>query len=530
MVSIRWHLIITFMIIGILPAVIISTVSFKAGEVMFRDVTEGVMVLIVLFTLATLALALFTARLVSKPLRQLTESVDEISRGNLRAAFVKSSIDEVQSLTDSLARIIASLKLAVLRTGATTVELGLGEALEAKEKAEHEVKKEQEKAQRYLDLAGVIISAVDTSGKIVMVNRKACEILGYEEEEMVGKSFAAFVPERVRAETRAVMRKLAAGSSRPSESREEYHENPILTKSGEERLIAWRNVPMRNERGGVTGILSSGEDITERKRAEEALRKTREELEEAQRIAQLGRWHLDLAAKSLSWSSGIYALFGIEPEGFGASYDAFLKAVHPDDRRLVDSAFTASVKERRPYDITHRIVRPGGEVRWVREIGETAYDRKGKPLSSTGTVQDVTLLKKAEEAMRLEKEFSQKILDTIPFGADIIDQDCTILFMNRTFRDKFGKNAVGKKCYGIYRDDRTQCVDCPVRRPIAVGETASLIATGVDGGKTYRITHTGFELPDGRKAILEFFENITELDGVCRKAVAKLKAKAGDGR
>ncbi len=518
MVSIKWHLIITFMIIGILPAVIISTVSFEAGEIVFKDVTGGAIVLIALFALATLALAIITARLISKPLRHLTESVDEISKGNLRATLVKSSIDEVQSLTDSLGRIIASLKLAILRTGATKVDLGLGEVIEAKEKAERETKREQERAQKYLDVAGVMFVALDASGKVVMANRKTCETLGYDEGEIVGKNwFSVFLPKKARDEVRAVNRQLLAGKVEPAE----YHENPVLTKSGEERLIAWHNTLMKSEKGAITGTLSSGEDITERKRAEDALKRSQAELEESQRIAQLGRWHLDLATNTLAWSPGIYTIFGIDQEKFGASYEAFLKAIHPDDRRLVDSAYTASLKERTPYDITHRIVRLGGEVRWVREIGETVYDRKGKPLSSTGTVQDVTLLKKAEEAMRREKEFSQRVLDTIPFGADILDEDCTILYMNKAFRDKFGKNAIGKKCYGVYRDDRTQCLDCPLRKPLSVGETKAMITSGVDGGKTYRITHTGFELPDGRKAILEFFENISDIDVEGRKMLSK---------
>ena len=442
MVSMKWPLVAALMLTGILPAVILSTISFEAGRVGFHMPLREELLFLALFALATPAVALLVAGVVGKPLRRLTDSVDEISRGNLKATLGKSGIDEVQSLTDSLSRIIASLKLAVLRTGATTVDLGLGEVIEAKEKAEHEAKKEQDKAQKYLNLAGVMFVANDASGKVTMVNRKACDVLGYDEEEIVGKNFTAFLPKETREEARAVSRKLLAGKVKSVD----YYENPVLTKSGEERLIAWHNSILKNERGAITGTLSSGEDITEHRRAEEALVKSQAELEESQRIAQLGRWHLDLATNALAWSPGIYTIFGMEQNELGASYEAFLKAIPPDDRKLVDSAYKTSVKERKPYDITHRIVRPGGEVRWVREICETSYDRKGKPLSSTGTVQDVTQIKKAEEQLRV---FFHGF-DNSPNSMLLVeykDEEPGIVHVNKAFTDLYGyteKEVTGK--------------------------------------------------------------------------------------
>jgi PAS domain S-box-containing protein len=122
-------------------------------------------------------------------------------------------------------------------------------------------------------------------------------------------------------------------------------------------------------------------------------------LNEAQRIAHIGSWELDLVANHLSWSDEIFRIFEIDPARFGASYEAFLATVHPEDREMVDRAYTTSVRERVPYETEHRLLFPDGRVKWVRERGETHYGpgEGGRPVRSVGTVQDITALKRAEE-------------------------------------------------------------------------------------------------------------------------------------
>jgi PAS domain S-box-containing protein len=151
----------------------------------------------------------------------------------------------------------------------------------AKDVTEHKriqenLRDEKERAQRYFEIAGVILVVIDVDRKVSLINKKGCEVLGYKEEEIIGKDwFDHFVPERLRRETKDVFQKLLAGEIEPVE----YHENPILTKSGDERIIAWHNTVLIDDRGRIIGTLSSGEDITDRKRAEDALRRANEQLE-----------------------------------------------------------------------------------------------------------------------------------------------------------------------------------------------------------------------------------------------------------
>ena len=114
-----------------------------------------------------------------------------------------------------------------------------------------------------------MIVALDVAGRVVVINRKGCEILGYEEKDIIGKDwFVNFVPERVRQQVREVFREVITGERESVE----HFENSVLTKQGEERIVEWHNTELRDEDGRISGTLSSGADVTARKRAEEALR------------------------------------------------------------------------------------------------------------------------------------------------------------------------------------------------------------------------------------------------------------------
>jgi len=134
--------------------------------------------------------------------------------------------------------------------------------------AEQVLKQEQEKAQRYLDIAGVALVALNQKGEITLINQKGCQILGYQEDELIGVSwFDACLPERNRKEVKGVFKKLMTGKLELVE----FYENQILTRSGEERIIAWHNTALKDEKGNNIGTLASGEDITARVRAEQLL-------------------------------------------------------------------------------------------------------------------------------------------------------------------------------------------------------------------------------------------------------------------
>lgn len=125
--------------------------------------------------------------------------------------------------------------------------------------------------QSYLDVAGVMIVALDREGAVTLINKKGREILGYSESEVIGKNwFENFIPERSRQAIKQIFQQLMAGKEKALE----YHDNPVITKSGEERVLSWHNTVLQDDAGRPCGTLSSGLDITERKQAEASLRES----------------------------------------------------------------------------------------------------------------------------------------------------------------------------------------------------------------------------------------------------------------
>lgn len=138
----------------------------------------------------------------------------------------------------------------------------------------------------------------------------------------------------------------------------------------------------------------------ERARAEEKLRRSEANLAEAQRIAHLGNWELDLVRDELHWSDEIYRIFGLAPQQFGATYEAFLERIHPEDRAIVANAVDAALKDGKPYAIDHRVVLPDGSVRYVHEQAEVNVDEARAPVRMIGTVEDITEQKISEISLR----------------------------------------------------------------------------------------------------------------------------------
>ncbi|MDP2171975.1 MAG: EAL domain-containing protein [Rhodocyclaceae bacterium] len=174
----------------------------------------------------------------------------------------------------------------------------------------------------------------------------------------------------------------------------------------------------------------------EQQRNEAALLSSTAHFNEAQRLAHVGSWTLDLANDELVWSDEVFRLFEIDKDRFGASYAAFLAVTHPDDRAAVNHAYTESLVARAPYEITHRLQMGDGRIKWVHERGTSDFDAAGEPLRSSGTVQDITERKLAEQELRIAAAAFESLEATI-----ITDADNVILRVNAAFTTITGYTA-----------------------------------------------------------------------------------------
>jgi PAS domain S-box-containing protein len=146
-----------------------------------------------------------------------------------------------------------------------------------RKRAEEAVRQERDRARTYLDLAQVIIVALNPDRSVSLINRRGSELLGYPASEIIGRDwFQHFVPERLRPAVGGTFEELVHGQTALAE----YFENPVITRSGEERTIAWHNTLLRDEQGRITGTLSSGEDVTQLKQSELQLRESEQKYRE----------------------------------------------------------------------------------------------------------------------------------------------------------------------------------------------------------------------------------------------------------
>ncbi|MHC4203843.1 MAG: PAS domain S-box protein, partial [Planctomycetota bacterium] len=186
----------------------------------------------------------------------------------------------------------------------------------------------------------------------------------------------------------------------------------IRTKDGEVRWIGHACRPVLGNRGEFLGFRASNRDIMDRKKVEEALRENEavlrrkeQSLAKAQRIAHLGNWDWDIVTNDLLWSDETYRIFGLQPQEFDATYEAFLESVHIDDRESVQQAVNKSLTDPNAgYSIEHRVIQPDGSERIVHELGEVTFDKNGKAVRMVGIVHDITERKRAELELTRSRE------------------------------------------------------------------------------------------------------------------------------
>ncbi len=196
------------------------------------------------------------------------------------------------------------------------------------------------------------------------------------------------------------------------------HEYKLRSRSG--RIFVGLSSAEVFTFSGQVCLMSVTRDITDRKRAEDVLRHREASLAAAQHIASLGSWEIDFqhvkdAGKiPLAWSDEVYCIFGYEPGAFEVTESFFFECIHPEDRARVMQAVSKSLEERTVYELEHRIVRPDGTIRNVREYSEIEFDEtSGQPLRMLGVVQDITEQKQADAALQETRDRLNAVLSSL---------------------------------------------------------------------------------------------------------------------
>ena len=238
----------------------------------------------------------------------------------------------------------------------------------------------------------------DRAGRYLLCNEAGSRLISRSVAEVLGKDDTElFEPESARTVMEWDRRVMTAGTVETLE-----HE---LTAGGVIRAWIATKAPYRDEHGNVVGVIGIARDVTERKRAEDAVRDSERKLSQAQRIAHVGYWDRDLDADRITWSDEVYRIFGLPPQESALSLAQYQELIHPEDRPIVAEAIARAQRGGSRYDVEYRVVRPDGEVRIVHSLGDVTRDASGRPRRMFGIIQDVTERKRAEDALRDSETF-----------------------------------------------------------------------------------------------------------------------------
>lgn len=242
-----------------------------------------------------------------------------------------------------------------------------------------------------------IVSITNAKGDIIYANDKFCDISGYSRDELYGQNHRLLKSDEHSLEFfNDLWQTIAKGKTWNGEIKN-------IKKGGGFYWVKATIVPFLNEQGKPFRYVAIRTDITKRRAIEDALRNAEERISKSQSFANIGTWDWNIESGELLWSDRVAALFGGNERSMETSYDNFVNAVHPDDRKMVIDAVNACVEKNENYDIEHRVIWPDGVVRWLHESGDVTRDDEGKPLHMLGVVRDIDARKRTELAL-IERE------------------------------------------------------------------------------------------------------------------------------
>lgn len=295
---------------------------------------------------------------------------------------------------------------------------------------------ERKEVQRQLEMLNLAINqssdalfVQDDSFRFVRVNDAACRSLGYSREELSQMTPVDIDPNFTREQV--VHAFVTAELGKPN-----CFETQHRAKDG--RTIPVEVTGTFFEIDGIRHVVTVARDITQRKAIEKAMRDSESMLREAQRIAHVGSWDVDMVNDKLVWSDEIFRIWEIDKTSFKADFAAFLETVHPEDRDRVSLAYNEAVANHTLYEVEHRLLFPDGRIKHILERGEPQYDAQGKPVRFIGTSLDITERKRLEDALAgREREF-RSLAENLPDNIARWDTQGRYLYVNPTHERLLG--------------------------------------------------------------------------------------------
>jgi len=269
----------------------------------------------------------------------------------------------------------------------TTRDISERRAMEAR------LRESEERLRAFTSHSPALMCMKDRDGRYRFVNDRFLERYSLRLDQVLGRTDAELFPRR-QALAAAAHDAAVLARGEPLQ----YEERAAASQGQRVSLVS--KFPVFDAAGAVVAVGVVANDITDRRLTEQALREQRTLLAEAQKVAGLGSWEWDPDTGRVSWSSELYRILGVLPQDLPPSFENYLERVHPEDRQQSGAMVARALMDSRGFSMLERIVRPGGEVRYLRSQGEVVRNERGKPIKILVACVDITEQRHSEAALR----------------------------------------------------------------------------------------------------------------------------------
>ena len=319
-------------------------------------------------------------------------------------------------------------------TGRAYRVAGIAEDITEQKLTEDQLHLNEMQMRQIIDLVPHSIFVKDGEGRFLLVNKAKADLYGTTVEELTGTLQRDIHPRKDRIERMLADDKLVLDSNLPKLIPEE----DMIDAAGHHHTLQTIKIPFATAKDGQKAVLGVAIDITERKRTEDALQLSEERLRRSLHYANIGTWDWNIQTGALHWSGHVAPLFGYKAGAVETSYDAFLAAIHPDDRNKVEDAVMLCIETGRDYDIEHRVLWQDRSIHWIHESGGVVYGADGNAERMLGTVRDITRRKSIEQSLMESETKYRAVMENASDAILLGTMEAWIIDANRRAEELFG--------------------------------------------------------------------------------------------